>query len=308
MPDPLLILQSMVVAACVSAAALAVVALPRRPASPSRAGIGWSLAIGVGFLAGCWVFGRAPRWPPKVDLDRLLTIVLPLVVVVEGGLAYSRAPARINWLIRWLVVLASARILLHNSVYLVGPESSRWTALETWLLLAGVAAGATVVWFGLQWYSERNKGATGPLILALTAVAVGVTTMLSGYATGGQLAMPLAAAIAGATGIAWAIGAPSSGAIGVGYLLTCCLIFVGLHFAELSAFHATVLVTAPLWCLLTEIPLVKSRRPWIKKILAAVLVAIPLAVVLIQLQRQFVERSKSATDAEPSQPSISDYY
>lgn len=308
MPEPLLILKAMLVAAGLSAATYIVIAVPRRPTSAQRAALAGSLAVGLGFLAGCWMLGRAPRWPPKVDLDRLLAIVLPLVVLSECVLQGSRASSRILWPVRWMVVLASARILLHNSVYLVGPESSRWSMLETWLLLAGVASGASAVWVTLQTLSDRNEGFIVPLILALAALAAGVAIMLSGYATGGQLAMPLAAAIAAAAGIAWSLGAPSSGTIGIGYLLVCCLVFVAIHFAELSAFHALLLVTSPLWSVLMELPRVRSCRPLVKSTLAMICVAIPLAFVLVQLQQRFVERSSSPANTDPSEPSISEFY
>lgn len=304
MPDPIEILKAMSVAAGVAAATLAAIALPRRPVSTARIGIAWTIATGLGFVAGCWMLGQSPKWPPKVDLDRLLVVVLPLVVTLECGLAFFQFAQRFGWPVRIIVVLAAIRILLHNSVYLVGVGDSRWSTAQTWLNYGTSTVVVVGSWFALQWFSDRRHSVIGSLVLALNALASGLAIMLSGYASGGQLAMPLAAAIVGAAIVQWLAYLTGSSSLGVGYLLVCCLVFVGIHFAELSTFHALLLATAPVWSLLSELPRVRDLRPWIKNTLAVALVCVPLAIVVMQAKLEFDEQYRKS---DPSEPSVSDY-
>jgi hypothetical protein len=306
MPDPLLILKAMGVAAVVAAATLGIICMPRGPASMGRSGAARSIAIGLSFLAGCWMLGTTPRWPPKDALGRLFCIVLPLAVIVEYWLAMLRVSPRIAWPVRAVLTLASARVLLDGSVYLTGDGPSRWSAMEASLHFGIATAVVVLTWFALQRYSDRRNDVFPFMLIAMTILGAGIAIMLSGYATGGQLAMPLAAAIVGGVAVSWFVKTPTTGAIGVGYLLMCCLLFIGKHFAELSMLHAILIATAPLWCWLTELPRIRNWPSWIKNLLAGLVVAVPIASVLVSLQRQFVEKSGPAGSSV--EPSISDYY
>src|SRR4051794_39863397 len=108
------------------AAALVLVAATavRRPA------VGGVLAGAAGVALGCWWLGLWPAWPPREDAGRLVLFLLPAAAAVELAAAVNRMALRRANPLRVIVALLAARILLHDSVYLVGPESGEWSTTQ----------------------------------------------------------------------------------------------------------------------------------------------------------------------------------
>ncbi len=102
--------------------------------------------------------------------------------------------------------------------------------------------------------------------------------MLAGYIAGGAAAWPLVAALAGTSVAASRIARPlaSEGAIGIGVVGLFGLLFIGRFFGALTTERALVLFFAPLLCWVTELPLLRHRKPWLVGLLRLVLVALPL--------------------------------
>ena len=105
-----------------------------------------------------------------------------------------------------------------------------------------------------------------PLALAVRRAGAGLTVMLSGYASGGQLGLLLAAALfaAAAAGMLLPGPQPPAGVLGLGTVLLFGVVAIGYFFGELSL--ATVLPSvAPLAAWLVELPPLKKllavRRP-----------------------------------------------
>src|SRR5207247_6343293 len=109
---------------------------------------------------------------------------------------------------------------------LTGPDTRKWTPAQTWMILGGLAAALAGVWTALTVLARRtapepilSPGAeagrmTGRSVLLAVAVASGgaaITVMLSGYATGGEIGLPLAAALVGAVGGAVLVRQPFRG-------------------------------------------------------------------------------------------------
>src|SRR5262249_10274173 len=131
--------------------------------------------------------------------------------------------------------------------------------------------------------------------------------MLSGYATGGQLALPLAAALVGATVASWALSGPTdvTGPLGLGVVGLFALLVIGRFFGQLTTGHAALLFAAPLLCWLPELPSIRRLRPWLRGLAQVVLVAVPVAVAGAQAQQKFAEASRPSPDSK--EPSIQDY-
>ena len=203
MPDPMLILAAIILAFAVSAAIVAILGRPWRPATPSAAfDAAWALGIGLAFFLGCWVVGDQPHWPPRSDQDRMLLLVIPAVVLVESLACVSRISPWLVWALRGLVVAANARVLLYGTSYITdvaGPGTSEWSTSQAWLIFGGLAALEAAVWALLALLARRVSGPSVPISLAIAIGGAGVTIMLSGYTTGGQAGLPLAAALLGAT-------------------------------------------------------------------------------------------------------------
>jgi hypothetical protein len=131
--------------------------------------------------------------------------------------------------------------------------------------------------------------------------------MLSGNASGGQLGLPLAGAVAGATLASLLLaGKPEvQGVLGPGVVGLFALLVAGRFFSDLTTTNALLLFFAPLLCWLTELPYVRTQRPWIRVALGVVLVAIPVTLAVAQAQRSFVEASKASSS--PNSGTSDDY-
>lgn len=311
MPDPGLMLEAVAGAAIAAGAILLLGAWPWRAPPPTRTSVASVLAVAAGFYVGCWRLGLRPRWPVAEDQDRLLLVLFPAVVAVEFAAACLARFSWLAWPLRWVVAAGGARVLLHATSYLTelaGPGSREWTAAQTWLILAGLGVALAVVWTSLALLARRAPGRSIPLALAVTSAGAAITVMLSGYASGGQIGLPLAAALAGATVASLALPKPPDveGVLGLGVVGLFALVVVGRFFGQLSATHAALLFFAPLLCWLPELPPLRRPGPALRGLMRVALTAIPVAIALALAQQKFAADS-TPTSSDSNEPSIQDY-
>ena len=312
MPDPVLIVTAMGVAAAAAAVLLLICGWPWRAARPFWVDAGWVLGVGGGFFIGCWVLGIRPHWPPREDLDRLMALVLPAVMVVELLAAFPRVPRWLIWPLRAAVVASGAAVLLHGSSYLTdvaGSGTREWSPIQAWLILGGMAAAEGTVWALLVILARRAPGLSHAICLSGTSAAAAVTVMLSGYATGGQVGLPLAAALLGASAAVLVLPRSSrvTGPIGVAIVGLFSLLVIGRFFGQLTSAHAILLFCAPLLGWLPELPYLRRLPPWARGLSRVILVGALTAVVVGDAQRKFAENSQASSSSEPNEPSMQDY-
>jgi hypothetical protein len=311
MPDPLVILEALAAAALTAAAVLLLCAWPWRTPRPRWASAGGVLGVGLGFFAGCWRLGLSPHWPPREDQDRMLLVLLPALAAVELAGAFVRQSRWLMWLPRLALAAGAARVLLHNTTYLAdlaGPGTREWTPGQTWLILGGLAAALAGVWAALALLARRTGGRPAGLALALACAGGAGTVMLSGYASGGQLGLPLAAALAGALLASLVVaGRPDvQGVLGLGVVGLFALLVIGRYFGGLATGHAALLFCAPLLVWLVELPLIRRAGPgWCG--LAGVLLALVPVVVALSLARQDFLRDSARVSPGAPEPSLQDY-
>ncbi|MEO8496275.1 MAG: hypothetical protein ABI614_14490 [Planctomycetota bacterium] len=294
MPDPSLYVKAMGAAAIVSAAFVLAMAGLRRPAGRTGLNAACVVGMGLGLATGYFVLSLRLSWPPVNGLDRLLTIVVPATLGVELIAGFQRVPRWVKWLLRVSLAATIPRILLHGSVYLSG-SGEGWTLWQAAAALVTCGALLAGVWCLLASLYQRGPGVSLPLALCLTIQCAGLTVMMAGYIKGGAAAFPLAATLAATTigaglitkraGAAVHFGSPAI--VGVGIVGLFGLLFVGRFFGRLSTGGALVMLLAPLLCWMTELPLLRSRKPWLTGSLRLMLVAIPLFVVLYLAKRDF---------------------
>src|SRR5438445_556558 len=172
------------------------------------------------------------------------------------------------------------------------PRQSRLGAGHRTRLLPGrLASGAL---------ARRANGFVMAAVLACVCGGAGVTLMLSSYATGGQLGLPLAAVLAGAAMVTLAsAGLRGTGSwVGPAVVGLFSLLLIGHFFGELTATHAAVLFAAPLLAWLPELPYARRALPWLKELARIVLVAALVAAVAFQAFRVFQEESKDSSGYE----------
>jgi hypothetical protein len=312
MPDPILIVSTMGLAGTAAAVVLWICGWPWRAARPSRVHTGWVLGVGVGFILGCWLLGIWPQWPLRQDQDRLLGLVFPAVVVIELLAGFPSLPRWLIWPLRLMVVVGCAPVLLHASSYLTdlaGPGTREWSTAHAWLILGGLAAALAGVWALLTLLARRAPGLSHPVCLAGTIAGASVTVMLSGYASGGQIGLPLAAALLGASVAALVLPGPSrgSGPIGVAVVGLFSLLVIGHFFGQLTTTNAILLFCAPLLGWLPELPYLHRLPLWARGLARVILVGALVSTVVIHAQMKFVEDFRSPSGSAPKESSIQDY-
>ncbi|HWB11884.1 MAG TPA: hypothetical protein VG826_21820 [Pirellulales bacterium] len=286
MPDPITCLLAVLAAAGTSAIVVLVLGGPGRPASAARINAATIAGVGAGLAAGYGVLQIQPEWPPATGLERFLTIVLPAVIGVELLAVVLRLPQALTLLLRAGLAISTARILLHDSVYLRGAGDE-----PTWRVPLLLALGGTVLaaeWGLLLRLNRRAPGVSLPLALAASLVCGGAAIMLAGYLAGGEATLPPAAALAGAALASAGIGRSAApGTIGIGLLALFGLLFLGRFFGAVPTGQGLTVLLAPLACWAAEHPAVKNRRPWATFFLRWGLIAVPLIVVLMLAKRNF---------------------
>jgi hypothetical protein len=304
MPDPVAILNAMAAAGAVTA--LILLASSRFGSSRSAA-IGWPLAVGLGFVAGAAMLGFRPRGVLATDQERLLLLVVPLAVAAESWITLKPMSVARSVLARGCVALLSGPLLLHGSVYVTGGVSG-WSLWERAFFLVGAGILILVPWLMLAALQQRRPDPTISLSLAATSLAAGITTMLSGYASAGQLALPLAATLAAAAFAVAAAGSPRfPGAVGVGWICLAGVLFIGRFFSSLTTLHAVLLGVAPLIGWLAEYRPLCFWTAWPRRLLLLTLTLLLLGTVVWQAQSRFLRHSGSSSAGTARAPSMQDY-
>jgi hypothetical protein len=301
MPDPVLLGKAFAAAAAV---AMLVVLLANRSGRAGVASAGATAAVVAAAFVGLWVLGLLPHWPPHDAIDRLLVVVLPAAAGTEILAVLS---PRAAWLGRCAVALGATPVLLLGSTYvtdLSGPGSRAWSQSETWTVFVALAIVLLAVWAALNRLAVRTGGRGTLLCVGGAALGSAAVVMMSGYATGGQFGVPLAAALLGiAFGSLVRRAAPGNdAAVGVGVVALFGLLLVARLFAELTTFDAILLFAAPL---LTWLPELLPARRGVRPLLRLVLAAVPVVVAVILAHEKFV--AGSARPAAGSGGSIEDY-
>jgi hypothetical protein len=239
--------------------------------------------------------------------------VFPAIIVVELLASVPKVPRWLIWPLRLMVVVGGALVLLFGSTYLPdlnGSGTREWSPAITGLTLGGLALFQAGAWALLALLARRAPGLSHPVCLAGTIAGAAVTVMLSGYASGGQIGLPLAAALLGASVASLVLPGPSrgTGPIGVAVVGLFSMLVIGHFFGELTTTHAILLLCAPLLGWLPELPYVRRLPPWARGLARVILVGALVSAVVVHAQRKFAEDFQSPSgSAAPKEPSIQDY-
>jgi hypothetical protein len=306
MPDPILMAKAMGIACAATALLCAVFFFwGRRASAPFWTDVGWVAGLGAGFYLGCWMLDLWPRWPPLEDLDRLMILVIPAVLAVETLAAFAKVPRWLAWVLRLALAGCVPRVLLHGSSYLAdvaGPGTRLWSPGWAWLILGILAAVLVTAWIVLALLARRAAGVSLVASLALAVGASALAIMLSGYATGGQAGLPLAAALLGGSAVALVVvpgRCRPAAPIGVALVGLSSLLLAGRFFGELRSDHAILLFGAPLLAWLPELPGLRRLAPWARGLARVLLVGIITSGVVVDAARRFAAESGSSAASLP---------
>src|SRR5438552_18637333 len=132
MPDPVPLLRAFGASAAVAAVVVLLFGLPWRSPNPTRRALGEVLGVAAALYLGGWLLELNLRWPPRTAEGRYLLVLLPAVVVVEIVGAIPKVSHWVTWVLRLAIAAGAARLLLHNSSYLVdlsGTGSPEWSPI-----------------------------------------------------------------------------------------------------------------------------------------------------------------------------------
>ncbi len=312
MPDPILIVTAVGIAGIVSAVVLWTCGWPWRDPQLTWVSAGWVLGVAAGLVLGCLILGIRPQWPLRQDQDRLLGVAFPAIIVVEVLAVSSKVPRWLIWTLRLVVAIGCAPVLLHGSSYLTdlaGPGTREWSPGLATLILGGLTVALAGVWALLTLLARQAPGLSHPVSMAVAIAGAAVTIMLSGYASGGQIGLPLAGALAGASAASLVLPVRSrgSGPIGVAVVGLFSLLVIGHFFGQLTAAHAALLLCAPLLAWLPELPYARRLPTWARGLVRVFLVGTLVSAVVVHAQRKFVEDSQAPSGSASKDPSIQDY-
>ena len=305
MPDPMTMIAAFGGAALLAVIVLLVGHLLSRNGLAATGAV----AAGLGFLGGAWLLGIRPDFPPLEDMDRLFLILLPILLGAEvGAVLLSRWPWA-GWALRLCVAFMAGRILLDGTIYITdvaGPGTREWSPIQESLILGGLAIGLVLAWGFLLWQGSRVSSRTTCVTLMLTVLATGLTVMLSGYATGGELGFPLAGALLG--GIFLVRPREMPGLVSVGIVGLFALLMLGHFFGDLTPLNAGLLFAAPIISTAVELLFARRLGPWLRRGMQLSLAAAPLVIALVLAQQKFVADSTPTTAAEGSNESSAQDY
>ena len=171
--------------------------------------------------------------------------------------------------------------------------------------------------------SERCTGSSVPISIAVATQSAGLIVMMAGYLKGGSAAFPLAASLVGSVvasagvenllrrrqllGMDFVEGNNSQrtdllkGSVGIGMIGLYGILFIGRFFGRLTTGTAVIVLAAPLFCWMSELPGLRNKKPWQVFALRLGLVSVPLLVVLAVAKSEF-DRSLAPLTLQENSP------
>jgi hypothetical protein len=324
------------VAAGLSALLMLVFGWPWRTPRPIRARVGGVVSVSLGFAVGWWWLDLRPNWPPQEDQDRLLFILLPAVIAIEilaaliearfshlqSEIPSSKSEDRASsigfrvsglaWLLRFLVAAAATPILLYGTTYVsddAGPGTRQWTPQQTWMIFASLAASLLAVWLLLAWLIQQSPGRAALLAVAIACGGTAVIMMMSGYASGGPLAMPLAGGVVGALAASLALRNADcvANTLGLAVVGLFALLIMGHFFSELTWTNAALLFFAPVLVAFPELPPFRRVNPNLRAGVGIVLTIVPVLIAMALAMQKMAEQSPRPSPGETQEPTLDDY-
>jgi len=277
---------------------------------PRIASAGAVVAVACGFGLGAWLLRARPSWPPGDVVGRWLLVVVPSAALVEV-LAAAGTGRLWPWMFRGVIAALLAPALLDGTVYVsdaAGAGSRQWSVARIAATYGVVAVCLIGTWFAVAAAAGRSSGRIVTLAVGLIVAAAGIAVAISGYATGGTLGIPLAAALIGA-GMAsfflddsgWLCNATGFGVVGL-----FAQVLVGHWFGSLSLLATGLLLASPLALGALRLPLIDRRGGWVKGLAAITVTGIPVACAMMAALGTFADDVNPA--ASGSGPTLNDYY
>lgn len=310
MPDPLQYMIALLAAFSVSFVVVLISHLAMRATISSLARFVFMTGLLLGLLTGYRYLGFEFQWPPVNALDRFLTIVLPVSMIIEFTSAArssndqcdirSRLVSQLQAVSHFVLIVSVGRILWHDSVYLRSVDESALTILPISMAYGALLSGAVILYAARESLMRLTHAglSSSVLVSLLTAILVtGLSTILAGYIKGGVAALPLVGAIAGAALVislmakkTESMRSNSQLLIGIGVTTLFSLLWIGRFFGQLTTFDGLMIFLSPHCCWLTEYRPFRDCGSKCRLAILMAAVSLPLLVVLFFKWQQFMQK------------------
>ncbi len=267
-----------------------VFSLPWRQPNSNRQTLGWVLGLGGGCFLGAFFLGVSLLWPPRVDQERYLLLLLPATLLLGCIGCIPRFPRWILWVGRFIISCSAGYILLYGSEYILNQFGEGWSYWEQRVWLSGLAGILLTNWMLLAPLTKRQDSRTLVVCLMAIALASTIAVMLSGYAVAYKIGFPLAAGLLGsfpALFISKSRFPDHAAGFFVVTLFT--LLSTGYFFGSLSLTPALCFFFLPLLCWVSELPVVNVWGPLQRNGLRTFVVSVPLLFLVYLANNRFVE-------------------
>ena len=258
-------------------AAVLIVLIAHLPRRGRRDAQPWGPAAAIACAFTIAFIGVSGRWtPPARDVYAWLIVAAGVAVVVS-------IIASVGERTRWTVVGLSIALLVATVALIAWRRKASLQPAQFWTSVAVTTGGLVVWWASMEPLAALRRGATIPLFLSAAAGASALVLTDGGTARFGKIAGGAAVALLVVALMAmWlrdlslARGGVLATAIAVLGLLVC-----GYYYADVARIDVAIIAAAPLMAWFGELPLIRSRKPWLRFIITAVLVLGVLAVAVV---------------------------
>lgn len=209
------------------------------------------IAVALGFEVGFFATYGWPKIPPVEAHEWLLVVLRPAALAVAILVAATRTPIAIIWILRTIIAFGAAPLLLQPYI------EHTWTGAQSAKWLAGIGIAAMLFWVLLLRLTpngrtaeenENHSTSWSCWALAIVAGGTGVTILMSGSQTLGQLGISLAAVLIGVA-VAFLITRKSiflsTSHLDLTITLLIGIWLCGYFYAQLSPVHVILLALAP---------------------------------------------------------------
>ena len=253
---------------------------------------GVPLALAVGFtIAFVGVAGRV-QFPPTTGQQWLVFAAATAVVI--------SIIASISERTRIAVILSSIALLVLVMAWLVPANRRQWlTTREAALTMTFIGGGLTLWWALMEPLATRYRAFMLPLVLS--GVAGGAALVIAdngwrdfGVIEGGIAVMLLAVALLAL----WLrnLSLASGGILTITFVVLGLLVSAYLY-ADVKWPQIVILAIAPLFAWVEMLPVIRSRKPWQRFAIVAVLVLAVIAIAAVPaaqgLRKTMQEQSES---------------
>jgi hypothetical protein len=175
------------------------------------------------------------------------------------------------------------------------------------VILGVLALVLAAEWLIVETASRRGSAGLVATVMAVSTGGAAVALLLSGYASGGQMGLPLAGALAGLAAAMLVVPDESRRAVPVGPALGCLfsLLVIGRFFAGLTTAHGVLLFIAPLVGAASTLHLPRPVGRKSRSVAGLFLVLAIVGGVLASAGAKFAAANRSP--ARSAGPSLDDY-